>query len=299
MGTITRSVLILALILGFVTGGLFAQEETTTAATETTTTTAAPAEGAVTTTAPAETRSSDEIRAQFTALLGERPPEVATILKLDPSLLSDEAFLAKYPEVRDFVAKHPEIRHNPRFYLAEFWIPNQRNSLAEDVLEGLTIFAVFILIAFALGWLVRTVIEQKRWNRLSRTQSEVHNKILDRFSTSGELLDYIRTPAGTKFLESAPIPLHAESTPQNAPVSRVIWSVQIGVVIAAASLGILLVSGRFDKESAQEMFALGMIGVSIGVGFIASAAVSIFLSRRLGLWQSGSGERIDDPGIVR
>jgi hypothetical protein len=292
MGAVTRTILIIALIFS-VARGLVAQEATTTAATETTATAVA----TQTATAPEETRSSHEIRNQFSSLLRERPPEVATILKLDPSLLSDESFLTKYPELAAFVGKHPEVRHNPRFYLEEFAGPRERESLAENVLEGLTIFAVFILIAFALGWFVRTVVEQKRWSRLSRTQSEVHNKILDRFSTSAELLDYIRTPAGTKFLESAPIPLHAESAPQNAPLSRVIWSVQIGVVVAAASLGLLLVSGRFDKESAQELFALGMIGASIGVGFIASAAVSILLSRRLGLWQAPNTDRADDPGV--
>ena len=294
MGAITRSILILALILG-IAGGLFAQEATTTA----TTTTATTVPAATQATASEESRSSHQIRSEFSSLLRQRPDEVATILKLDPSLLSDDGFLAKYPELRDFVARHPEVRHNPRFYLADFGGPSERRSLAEDVLEGLTIFSVFALIAFALGWLVRTVIEQKRWSRLSKTQSEVHNKILDRFSTSAELLDYIRTPAGTKFLESAPIPLHAEAAPQNAPLTRVMWSVQIGIVVAAASLGMLLVAGRFDKEAAQEMSALGLIGLSIGVGFIVSAAVSIFLSRRLGLWQSPLGERVDDSGVVR
>src|SRR5690348_11289853 len=245
MDVITRSILILALVLG-IAGPLFAQEATTTATTTAATTTAA----TETATGPNETRSSSEIRSDFALLLRERPPEVARILSLDPSLLSDEAFLGKYPEVRDFIAKHPEVRHNPGFYLENFSEPVHRESLMGDVLQNLTIFAVFSLIAFALGWLVRTVIEQKRWSRLSRTQSEVHNKILDRFSTSNELLDYIRTPAGTKFLESAPIPLHTESAPQNAPLSRVLWSVQIGVVVAAASLGMILVSGRLEKESA-------------------------------------------------
>jgi hypothetical protein len=175
----------------------------------------------------------------------------------------------------------------------------QRYGMTERILEGLTILGVMGLIAFALAWLVRTIVEQKRWNRLSRTQSDVHNKILDRFSTSGELLDYIKTPAGTKFLESAPIPLHADAAPQNAPLSRVMWSVQAGVVVAAASIGILLVSGRFEKESAQELFAFGMIGLSVGLGFIISAAVSIFLSKRLGLWQSLPSDRADESGIVR
>ena len=301
MGNIIRTILILALVLGFAAGEMLAQEAAEAATTTTTTTsTAAPAATGTSATVDAQPqRSSFEIRSEFTALLRQRPPQLSTILRLEPTLLSDDAFLAKYPEVRDFVARHPEVRHNPGFFLAEFdHVTRRAESLAGDVLEGLTIFAVFGLIAFALAWLVRTIIEQKRWNRLSRTQSEVHNKILDRFSTSAELLDYIRTPAGTKFLESAPIPLHADSTPQNAPLTRVMWSVQIGVVIAAASLGILVMSGRFEKESAQELFALGMIGASIGVGFIASAIVSFYLSRRLGLWQGPAG-RPDEPGIVR
>ena len=298
MGNITRAVLIVALILGLA-GPLYAQEETTTAAATQTTTTAT---ASTQTAEPEEARSSTEIRRGFTNLLRQRPPEVAEILKLDPSLLSDDAFLAKYPEVRDFIAQNPEVRHNPNFYLAEFQRPAEYTSVFPAMLEGVTIFAVFALIAFALAWLVRTIIEQRRWNRLSKTQSEVHNKILDRFSTSAELLDYIRTPAGSKFLESAPIPLHSEAAPrppQNAPLSRVMWSVQIGVILAAASIGMLLVSARFEKETAQELFALGMIGASIGAGFIASAAVSLFLSRRLGLWQAPDAERADESRVVR
>ena len=43
----------------------------------------------------------------------------------------------------------------------------------------------------ALAWLIRTLIEQRRWKQLSRTQSDVHNKILDRFNTTEQLLEYI------------------------------------------------------------------------------------------------------------
>ena len=303
MGVATRMFLILALI--FSISRVLTAQETATAAAETAATaaTAAAPSTDTTTRRPATeeeqiNRSSHTIRVQFSQLLRERPPEVAQILQLDPSLLSDPAFLAKYPELREFVEQYPEVRHNPGFYLGDFVEPQYRRSALEGVLEGLAIFGVFSLITFVFTWLVRTIIEQKRWNRLSRTQSEVHNKILDRFSTSGELLDYIKTPAGTKFLESAPIPLHESPAPQNAPLTRVMWSVQIGIVVAAASLGLLLVSGRFDKESAQEMFALGMIGVSVGLGFIVSAAVSIFMSRRLGLWQLPA-DRADETGIVR
>ena len=47
----------------------------------------------------------------------------------------------------------------------------------------------------------------------------------------------------------------------------------------------LIVSGRLEKDAASGLFAMGVIALSVGAGFIGSAVVSIFLSRRLGLWQ--------------
>lgn len=293
MAAVTRITLILILTLVPLTCGLSAQEAPTTTTTTTSTETVASTETAVTDEA-AESRSIYDVRNEFTRLLRAHPYDLRSILVLDPRLTANQDFLAPYPEVARYIATHPEIAANPSFYLAEFSAPYER-SMIEEMLEGLLIFSIFIFIAFVLAWFVRTVIEQKRWNRLSRQQSEVHNKILDRFSTSTELLEYIKTPAGTKFLESAPIPLHAERPAQNAPLARVIWSIQIGVVVSAGALGMLLVSLRLDKEAAQELFALGMIGFCIGIGFVASAVVAMVLSRRLGNWQ----QQAEDSGLMR
>jgi hypothetical protein len=82
-------------------------------------------------------------------------------------------------------------------------------------------------------------------------------------------------------------------------------SIQAGVIVAAAALGMLLVSGRFEGESGQSLFAMGMIAFCIGGGFIVSAGVSLFLTRRLGLWQGPSSlestsiDRLDEAGRVR
>jgi hypothetical protein len=212
------------------------------------------------------------------------------ILKLDPALLTNDAFMAGYPEVQEYVARHPQILKNPRFYLAQFNSPAQERSVLDDLFEVLAVFGGIGLTVVALAWLIRTLIEQKRWKQLSRTQSEVHNKILDRFSTTEQLLEYIRTPAGGKFLESAPIPLHIErpaSWKPSTPAVRILWSVQIGVVTAIVGLGMLLLSAVFEKDASQGLLALGAIALCVGVGFIASAAVSLKLSRRLGLWEDG------------
>lgn len=318
-----RTILLLTLVLA-PTGKLIAQEAPTTESTETVSTTAPPSTGETPTPAEAapetvtetpteetgaeETESSStgrqlEVREQLSRLLDRHPDELWMILKLDPSLMTNGAFMSGYPEVQEFVAEHPEILRNPRFYLAQFNSPAQDRDVLGDIFEMLAVFGGIGLTVFALTWLIRTLIEQMRWRQLSRTQSEVHNKILDRFSATDQLLEYIRTPAGGKFLESAPIPLYVERPAggrASAPVARILWSVQIGVVVAIAGLGMLLLSLLFGEDSSQGLLALGAIGLCVGAGFIASAAVSLKLTRRLGLWEGGGpSEGIDGPGPVR
>jgi hypothetical protein len=315
MTPVTRMFLIVLLMLPMV-GGLAAQEPTTD--TTTTTTATAPAAatatvtdttaGTETETAAAETDSAEPagpptsytVRQQFTSLVHNSAPDLARVLALQPNLLTNAEFMASYPEVAQFVAEHPEVKNRPRFFLAEFADQPYRQGPIEQIVEPLAAMFGIGFVAVALAWLVRTWIEQRRWNKLSKTQAEVHNKILDRFGTSAELMEYIKTPAGTRFLESAPIPLRAERPAQSAPHARVVLSIQLGVIVASAALGMLLVSLRYSDDSGEGLFALGAIALCIGLGFIASAFVTLALSRRLGLWQ---GQQVpfdgDEPGLVR
>lgn len=266
----TRMILILTLVAALA-GGVSAQPATTTTA-------PAPAPPLE------EAQTRQQVREQFTRLLSQHPPEVAPLVTIDPTLLSNDPFLARYPELAQYVAAHPEIRRNPHYFVQE--LPNpmygRPRSAWQEAVEAIGIGFVISLIAFVLTWLVRTLIEQRRWSRLSRTQAEVHNKILDRFGSTEELLAYVKTPAGSKFLESAPIPLHVDAAGPSTPMTRVLWSIQIGLIVAAGGVGMLLVSGRFDRETAQGFFAMGTIAACIGGGFILSAIVAAALSRRLG-----------------
>jgi hypothetical protein len=57
------------------------------------------------------------------------------------------------------------------------------------------------------------------------------------------------------------------------------------------------VSYRFEKESGDGLFAMGMIGLCIGIGFVASALVSLYLSRRIGL--GPDSPVTSEPGLVK
>jgi hypothetical protein len=268
----------------------YGQQQSKAAATTATTTTAA--EAASTSTNIVAT-DSNEIRARFRELLERMPPQVGVILKLDPTLFGNQQFLSTYPALEDFVKRHPEVPHNPAFYLAYVGIPSDSPArtnaqrMWEQTMEGIFFFAVFATITSVIVWFLKTVIEQRRWSRLSRIQTEVHGKLLDRFASSEELLRYIETPAGKRFLESAPIPVDTGTKQVSAPIGRILWSVQTGLVVAAAGVGLQWVSsGVTDRDAAQPLHALGVVALCVGIGFVISAVVSFILSRRLHLLET-------------
>jgi hypothetical protein len=240
------------------------------------------------------TPDAEQTRNEFRELLDRHPPQVGKVLKLDPTLFQNQSYLSTYPALAAFVAQHPDVVHSPAFYLEGVYIPGdlRPDTSAERVwrnaMEGFTIFLAFSLVASVLIWLVKTLIQHRRWSRVSKVQAEVHNKLMDRFSSNEELMTYIGTPAGKRFLESAPLAVDTAQQTMSAPAGRILWSVQAGLVVAAAGAGLEYVSSSVNKDIAQPLSAFGVLGISIGIGFILSAIVSFFLSRRLGLWPAST-----------
>jgi hypothetical protein len=239
------------------------------------------------------TRDADakNTRAELVALLQRHPPAVAHVLKLDPSLMRDESYLNTYPMLRDFLAEHPEIPQNASYYFGQVyegqWEPrNPRMEMISGTLAGLAGFTALIIVLSTLVWLIRTVLEQRRWSRLSKIQAEVHSKLMDRFSSNDELLTYVQTPSGRRFLESGPSPLQQEGPRTiSAPFSRILWSVQLGIVLLVAGAGLLYVSTETVEEAREFFFIFGSLTVALGAGFAVSAAASYALSRKLGLFE--------------
>ena len=301
-----RTALIFAILFPVATE--LAAQQTVTTTTDTAaaaTATAAATDTAASAGTPEEVTerpSNAAIREQFGYVLQRHPREVGRVLSIDPTLLTNEPFVARYPDIAEFIAKNPEIGRNPHYFVRGISVeePVYQRQPLDNALEALMIFLTIGTIAIALGWFIRTLIEQRRWNRLSRQQAEVHNKILDRFGTSSELLEYVKSEAGSKFLESAPIPVRTERQAPSTPLTRIMWTVQIGVVVAITALGFMLMGAYFGREG-QGVFAMGIIAFCIGAGFIASAVVSLVMSKRLGLWRNGepANDEATDRGLVR
>ena len=237
-----------------------------------------------------ERMDAEATRQALMDVLNRLPPSVGRVLKLDPSLMRNEGYTAAYPQLREFLASHPEIAQNTDFYLERVrdqdshWSSTPQQRMVEGILAGLAGFTAFIVILSTIVWLIRTVIEHRRWNRLSKIQADVHTKLMDRFTSNEELLTYVQTPSGRRFLESGPSPLQEMAPAMAAPFSRILWSVQLGAVLLVGGVGLLFLSGRPSFPEAREFFYIaGCLASALGAGFVVSAAAAYFLSRRLGL----------------
>jgi hypothetical protein len=238
-------------------------------------------------------------------LMSRMPPNAKAVLSLDPSLLSNDAFMAPYPGLAAFAKSHPEIQKNPGFYIPQPETHErdrdpraQTLEFSRDILAGLAVFTGLGIAASILVWLTRTFLDYRRWSRVTKAQNEFHSKLLERFSANSELLNYVQSPAGQKFLESSPINLDA-ATPRSmgAPLGRILWSLQVGVVLLAAGIGLQVATGQVIAEAAEPLHVLAVLCMALGGGFVVSAGASFVISNRLGLIDSAKRVHTDRGSV--
>ena len=235
-----------------------------------------------------DSRTANETREQLQRLLRQYPPAVAEVLQRDPSLLNRPDYLAPYPALVAFLNQYPEVPRNPSFFFGDFHYhqpdPRERaNEVLAVVFGGMAGAGAFLAVISLFVWIIRSVIDHRRWLRLSRVQTEVHTKLMDRLTTNEDLLAYIQSPAGRRFLESAPITLEGEPRQTSAPVGRILWSLQAGIVLVALGVGFWMARPNVVSEVSEGFYVLGVVVMALGAGFAVSALVSFFISSRLGL----------------
>jgi hypothetical protein len=229
---------------------------------------------------------------ELSRMLEHYPPTLRGVFQLDPSLLDNPTYLAPYPALAAFLSVHPEIARDPSFYVGTSgnWGRNHADEMWDEVLTGLAVFLGFAMAIGLLTWLIRTFIDYRRWSRLAKVQTDVHTKLLDRFTGNEDLLAYIQSSAGSKFLESSPIALDAGPRSVGAPLGRILLSVQAGLVLMAAGVGLHFVGSQVSGDASQPFHAMGVLGIALGLGFVISAIISFMISQRLGLIERPHGK---------
>jgi len=241
------------------------------------------------------------IREQLLALL-RMSPTLTHVLETDPTLLADQDYVSRAnPQLAQFLTQHPEVTRNPDFYLFAD-IPqsngrhidrlNRRGSGNEPIsdqelhrreMNDLAQVFIFICVVGALLWLIRIFLENRRWSRIVRQQSEIHGKLIDRLANNQELFQYMESESGRRFLEAGPVPIALERE-QRLPggLSRVLGPLQFGIVLTLLGAGLLILQTQMPSI-ADALLVFGTVTLMPGLGFIISAIITWRISSRLGL----------------
>jgi hypothetical protein len=143
--------------------------------------------------------------------------------------------------------------------------------------EVLTVAIVFGMVSW-VTWVIASTI---RRGHTARAVANLHSKLLDKCTSNQELLSYLESQSGRRFLEST-------TTSESNPSGRILNAIQAGTIAALAGGAMLIVrtEERLDWDGREFLVIFGSLLLAIGLGYLVSAAVSYVLCRSWGLFRS-------------
>lgn len=161
--------------------------------------------------------------------------------------------------------------------------------MSDQMVQAVVMPVLFLCV----GWIVWIVASNRRRGKVAEVQAQMQAKLFEKFGSSQEMIAYLNSEAGAKFLDSA-------SIEHTKPFGRVLGSVQAGLILFF--LGIAMLFVRFTMPSvgwnpiemaqtAHGFLAFSFLLMALGLGFLASAAVSYRLSKKWGLLDRELGSK--------
>jgi hypothetical protein len=149
-------------------------------------------------------------------------------------------------------------------------------------MDGKDIAMMFSLVALfvTVGWVMYLVADSNKRQRKIKAQTELHGRLLDKFGSAREVVEFLQTPGGAQFVDSI-------SSDREEPTGGILRSTHRGIVLVIVSAGCLFLSWYYRFSGENPLLVIGVILLCLGVGFLLSAAVSHRLSRILGLTERG------------
>jgi len=133
-----------------------------------------------------------------------------------------------------------------------------------------------------MGWIFRGWLAHRRVLKLAAMQADIQTRMLDKFGTAPEIIEYLQSDGGQNLLQAVPVE-------KAHPYQRIMGSVQAGVILALVGVAAIFLRTQI-ADSYEPFVFLGAVGLALGLGFLISSAISFFLSRHWGLINGNSGD---------
>lgn len=156
-----------------------------------------------------------------------------------------------------------------------------------------TVSAVVIgsAIIISSAWVITSIVSSMRQRANTRMRAEIYHKLIDKFGSAAELVEFLRSDAGLRLIEE-------QTVEPSQPLARILNSIRLGVSLVLIGGGMILVANIWDWTLGQDIWVVialgGTVALTAGVGFLIAAAISWKLCDMWGLIPNLRREGADD-----
>src|ERR1022692_111938 len=111
------------------------------------------------------------------------------------------------------------------------------------------IMLLFLAMFATIGWTVYLAADMSKRQRRMKVQAELHGRLLDKFSSAHEVVEFLQTPSGAQFVGDI-------SSDREEPASGILRSAHRGiilVIVAIGCLGLTVPYGWRDNRSEERL----------------------------------------------
>ena len=149
----------------------------------------------------------------------------------------------------------------------------------EELVIMIVIMPIFVA---GMAWAFKTALEHLQKQKLVKVHYALQDKILEKLGSSPETVEYLRSNA----VENV---LRIKTTERPNPFRRILTALQAGAVISLLGIGFIVIRGMLTLEGAEAFTVIGVLALSLGLGFLASSGAAYYFSKQWGLI-NGSNE---------
>jgi len=145
--------------------------------------------------------------------------------------------------------------------------------------ERITVTLIFMALFALAAWFFW--LDAKRRQALVQARSDLQNRLLEKFASPQDVAQFLQTEGGNRFLQGL-------TTDARHAGRGILRATQVGVVITVFGLAVVSLGVAYPPQnrSANPGVIIGSLILALGVGFLISAGLSYFLSKKWGMMET-------------
>jgi len=155
------------------------------------------------------------------------------------------------------------------------------NDLAvNNITNTVSALVIGSAIVISSAWVITSIVASMRQRANTRIRAEIYHKLIDKFGSATELIEFFRSDAGLRLIEE-------QTVEPSQPLARILSSIRLGVSLALIGGGMILVANIWDWTLGQDLWVAialgGTLALTAGAGFLIAAGISWKLCNMWGL----------------